>query len=255
MDAAALYRLIDDPSGLNADTLSGLASVVKEFPYFQAARMLYLKNLSMLSDSGFESELRRCSIMVADRKRLYRLIEGDKYFNFAISHESKDNGNDSFSLIDAFLSDHDEGGSDKHVDNPLLFQPSASSDYLFWSLSSKEESTDADDENRRLQGHDLIDSFIESEQQRLPGSGFPSREEALEAGMPESIRELDDDKRNQSLEDSCLTETLARIYIKQRRYEKALQIIKNLSLKYPEKNVYFADQIRFLEKLIINTKK
>jgi hypothetical protein len=26
-------------------------------------------------------------------------------------------------------------------------------------------------------------------------------------------------------------------------------------LKYPEKNVYFADQIRFLEKLIINTKK
>jgi len=25
-------------------------------------------------------------------------------------------------------------------------------------------------------------------------------------------------------------------------------------LKYPEKNAYFADQIRFLEKLIINTK-
>ena len=33
------------------------------------------------------------------------------------------------------------------------------------------------------------------------------------------------------------------------------EIIKNLNLKYPEKNVYFADQIRFLEKLIINTKK
>ncbi len=33
------------------------------------------------------------------------------------------------------------------------------------------------------------------------------------------------------------------------------KLIKNLSLKYPEKNVYFADQIRFLEKLIINTKK
>jgi len=26
-------------------------------------------------------------------------------------------------------------------------------------------------------------------------------------------------------------------------------------LKYPEKNAYFADQIRFLEKLIINTKQ
>jgi thioredoxin-like negative regulator of GroEL len=68
------------------------------------------------------------------------------------------------------------------------------------------------------------------------------------------VKDLDDEQ-SKSLEDSCLTETLARIYIKQKRYDKALQIIKNLSLKYPEKNVYFADQIRFLEKLIINTKK
>ena len=71
--------------------------------------------------------------------------------------------------------------------------------------------------------------------------------------LPESIRQLEEQPK--SLEESCLTETLARIYIKQRRYEKALQIIQNLRLKYPEKNSYFADQIRFLEKLIINTKK
>ena len=44
-------------------------------------------------------------------------------------------------------------------------------------------------------------------------------------------------------------------YVKQKRYDRALQIIKSLSLNYPEKNIYFADQIRFLEKLIINNKK
>ena len=64
-----------------------------------------------------------------------------------------------------------------------------------------------------------------------------------------------EDDQPKSLDDSYFTETLAHIYVKQKRYEKALQIIKNLNLKYPEKNVYFADQIRFLEKLIINTKK
>ncbi|MDY5978814.1 MAG: tetratricopeptide repeat protein, partial [Phocaeicola plebeius] len=32
------------------------------------------------------------------------------------------------------------------------------------------------------------------------------------------------------------------------------EIIKKLNLKYPKKNTYFADQIRFLEKLIINAK-
>ena len=50
------------------------------------------------------------------------------------------------------------------------------------------------------------------------------------------------------------TETLAKIYIKQGNYSKALEIISQLNLNYPKKNAYFADQIRFLEKLIINNK-
>ena len=48
------------------------------------------------------------------------------------------------------------------------------------------------------------------------------------------------------LDDSCFTETLAKIYIKQRRYDKALEIIKKLSLNYAKKNAYFEDQIRLL---------
>ena len=55
-------------------------------------------------------------------------------------------------------------------------------------------------------------------------------------------------------EESYFTETLSRIYIKQGRYEKALEIITQLNLNIPKKNAYFADQIRFLEKLIINNK-
>ena len=55
-------------------------------------------------------------------------------------------------------------------------------------------------------------------------------------------------------DDEFLTETLAKIYIKQGRYAKAIEIIRKLSLKNPKKNRYFADQIRFLEKLIINNK-
>ncbi|MDO4949750.1 MAG: hypothetical protein Q4E55_06240 [Bacteroidales bacterium] len=50
------------------------------------------------------------------------------------------------------------------------------------------------------------------------------------------------------------TENLARILIKQKRYSQALKIIKQIYLQNPQKNCYFADQIRFLEKLIINEK-
>ncbi len=63
----------------------------------------------------------------------------------------------------------------------------------------------------------------------------------------------DTDKKDDDSE--FLTETLAKIYIKQKKYDKALAIIKQLSLNYPKKSAYFADQIRFLEYLIINDKK
>ena len=55
-------------------------------------------------------------------------------------------------------------------------------------------------------------------------------------------------------DDTFLTETLAQIYIKQKKYEEALTIIKRLSLNFPKKSIYFADQIRFLEYLIYNDK-
>ena len=68
------------------------------------------------------------------------------------------------------------------------------------------------------------------------------------------VRQLKKQMKEEEEDDSCFTETLAKIYVKQQRYSKALEIIKKLSLKYPKKNAYFADQIRFLEKLIINAK-
>jgi thioredoxin-like negative regulator of GroEL len=49
--------------------------------------------------------------------------------------------------------------------------------------------------------------------------------------------------------------TLAKIYLKQKKYDRALEIIRKLSLVYPEKSIYFADQIRFLERLVIHPKK
>ena len=161
---------------------------------------------------------------------------------------------DAFSLIDAFLSNREE--EKPKTDASLLFQPSVSSDYIYWSLTKENGQVEEKEEEEevRLQHHDLIDSFIKNEEQRTPGSGLNLDMETTGAPVPGNLAELEENQ-HKPLDDSYFTETLAHIYVKQKRYEKALQIIKNLSLKYPEKNVYFADQIRFLEKLIINTKK
>ena len=253
--AARVFELMEEPSELTEGTLLELRRIVEDYPYFQVARMLYLKNLAVLNDMSFTLELEKMAIFLPDRKKLFQLIEGDKYgLNSRVEHEPDMRKEDTFSLIDAFLSNRNEEPEPKK-EASFLFQPSVSSDYMFWSLSKEEEEKPSgEDAENRLRHHDLIDSFIKNDQQRMPGSGLEIREETSRAETPESVKDLDDEQ-SKSLEDSCLTETLARIYIKQKRYDKALQIIKNLSLKYPEKNVYFADQIRFLEKLIINTKK
>ena len=47
-----------------------------------------------------------------------------------------------------------------------------------------------------------------------------------------------------------MTETLAKVYLQQNNYQKALQAYKILSLKYPEKSGFFADQIRAINKYI-----
>jgi ribosomal protein S18 len=52
-----------------------------------------------------------------------------------------------------------------------------------------------------------------------------------------------------AISDSLMTETLARIYLEQKNYDKAIQSYKILSLKYPEKSSFFADQIKLVEEL------
>ena len=52
--------------------------------------------------------------------------------------------------------------------------------------------------------------------------------------------------------DSLMTETLARIYLEQKNYDKAIQSYRILILKYPEKSSFFADQIKAVKQLQAN---
>ncbi len=257
MKASDLYRWIADPNLLAEASLAELEQEVEVYPYFHTARLLYLKKLALVGDNAFVSKLERFSPGITDRKQLFLLVEGEKYgLSLPEKREKGEEKDDAFSLIDAFLSGHQgiESHSQKvqsQVDT--LIQPSAATDYLHWLQSENEGMTVPSGEGK-LRHQDLIDSFLEEDERRLSGRGPHLKVKDGEAKEPldSTIKEPELPKPPGN---AYFTETLARIYVKQKRYEKALQIIRNLSLKYPEKNIYFADQIRFLEKLIINTKK
>ena len=51
-------------------------------------------------------------------------------------------------------------------------------------------------------------------------------------------------KTDQKIKDELITETLAKIYMKQEKYNKAIKAYEILSLKYPKKSSFFANQIK-----------
>ena len=247
MTSAELYQWIADPSLLNKSSLQELKQMVDDFPCFHAVRMLYLKNLAILDDVRLDRELKKMSIFVPDRRRLFMLIN-DTRFTVSGNKVKKQSGAEVKKTEDVF-----DLVLTKSAPAPV---PSVLvvSDYVNWLESNAEDLPSAEREESRFKHQDLIDSFIENESEHFSRRMDEPANEITENIEKEDEKSKIDITEKISLDDSYFTETLARVYINQKRFEKALEIIRVLSLKYPEKNIYFADQIRYLEK-IINIKK
>ena len=74
-----LYEWIKHPERLDRESLYELRSLLARYPYFQTARLLYLKTLVLLHDITFGEELRRAALYIADRRVLFSLVEGERY--------------------------------------------------------------------------------------------------------------------------------------------------------------------------------
>ncbi|MFH6772399.1 hypothetical protein [Gaetbulibacter aestuarii] len=89
--------------------------------------------------------------------------------------------------------------------------------------------------SERAKKFELIDKFISENPKITPSKNTSTKKNLAKAQMiqPEAL----------------MTETLARIYVEQKNYKKAIQSYKILSLKYPEKSSFFANQIKAVEQL------
>ncbi|TCD11694.1 hypothetical protein EZ449_05405 [Pedobacter frigidisoli] len=90
-------------------------------------------------------------------------------------------------------------------------------------------------EVKDAKGAEIIDKFLKEDP-------------TIKPPKPEQID--NENKAKKSAEDryDLVSETLAKIYIEQMLYHKAIDTYKKLSLKYPEKSGYFADLIQSIEK-------
>lgn len=242
-----IAELSRHPEQLNKETLLGLRELVAKYPYYQTARILLLRNLFLLHDAQFGEELRRAAFYLPDRKILFQMVEADNYEIKPAPQPLRPRPagvSRTVSLIDDFLRTADEPTT---APRRKPTAADATTDYAAFLLEMDDadtgEATDATHApNRSVQ---LIDGYMESS---------PSRPQLREEPTFKPEIEAEEEETDTVNDDGYLTMTLAKIYIKQQRYEKALEIIRKVSLNNPKKSAYFADQIRFLQKLIINNK-
>jgi len=221
MKAEQIFQYIQSPEKLNQETLPFLKELTQRHPAFEAGWILYLKNLKNINDSSFEQELINGAIRIQDRRKLYLFLNSKQ-----VESEQKETAVETVKTdeLDIFN---------------LIFAP----DYRIETAQKPEENSEEvtrsgnKDSEKKFR---LIDKFLEA-QPKMP---------AAKASGSDS--KMDGEEQNKDDHEDFVTETLASIYAQQGYYKKAIQIFEKLSLRNPEKSIYFAAQIEKIKSLMNN---
>ena len=232
-----LIDYIRRPELLDKQATAHLQDLTERYPYFHVARVLLLKALYQQHDTSFDHELKEAAILLPDRSTIFQLVEQRHYESeeprkhSSASSAEKDA---TSTLLDDFL-DTLPQESKPNRRHPV----DASVDYIGYLLQQGEiDAPDKEDAQMKL-----IDDFLDNGEGRIQLSNSPQ----------EQLNITEEDTQKES-ENEIITEIMAQIYIKQGKFQQAIEIIKRISANYPKKNRYFADQIRFLEKILANEK-
>lgn len=254
-----LPSLIAHPELLNNDTLAQLQDMVARFPCYQAARLLLVQNAYRTEDVSFMNEAEKAAVLLPNRGVLYDLTEG--YRNKEANRERCDRkaepagktGDDlTATVIDRYLF----GGSkpekkEKPVDPAAdymgyLSQLEAQSGVPYAPGASSPQKAEERDRTQVL-----LDSVVELGNDWFTRPALLQDEKPLPKNSQWETPTVADDVHDVA---DVYTETLANICMKQGRYERAIEILSHLNLNNPKKSAYFADKIRFLRKLAIDSK-
>ena len=219
----------------------------EQAPYCVLPALLYLKRCGV---KGNEDVLAQLAIIYPDRREL-ALMLGEDASAFASFNQPEELPEklDTITTIDRFLDNYGKTSPDEvEAISRAIFNPQP--DYAdVLAAQEKEEGgmmfTNGDSQD------ELINQFI-AEQMQLgeQAAQTPIANPVGEEEKAEIAEETIENPTNN--DDSMLSESLAKMYIARHKYSQALEIIERLSLKFPEKSIYFADQIRFLQKLVLN---
>jgi len=300
MNVADFTFLLQNPDKvLEPVQTNQLEDILKEYPYFQAARALHLKGLKNLNSFKYNNALKVTAACTADRDILFDYITSEVFLQNSIAdtisgktlplaekeilseevepnpdadthliddsedHPLPQTAKDADKILDPSLFESKDPEVDKYITakkkaeeelelgKPLPFTKREKHSFGEWlQLTSfksikrekKEYIEEMKDINFPLEEDilkkkkfELIDKFIENKPKIVPTENLTSNI---------NIKDSTTIDKNE-----LMTETLAKVYLEQKKYKKAIQAYKILSLKYPEKSSFFANRIKAVRKL------
>jgi tetratricopeptide (TPR) repeat protein len=221
MNSEQLISLIKNPKDINSQDINALDSLLLEYPYFSGGQLLLAKGLLNTESIRYNRQLKKAAVYSLDRKKLFSLITLNK---------SKQNQKDVPAIKE--IVKHEE--ADLELGKPLEFDENESHSFSEWMALTKVKKIKR---TTKEKPSDLIDIFIDKK------IGVSKQKKAA------FFKAVDVAKESLIENNNLVTPTLAKVYLEQGHYNKAISAYEKLILKYPEKNSFFANQIKLINKL------
>ena len=264
MNVTDYTYLINKPDAINEKQTEALSHVLEDFPYFQSARALRLKGLYNQNSFKYNQALKVTAAHTTDRTVLFDFITSGTFTAIQKGYYDKKvlelldiNVVDSEVIATATIeinenlesgmvtSTTDEETTETklaeeklEIGKPLDFSTNEKHSFQEWLQLSRiqpivrenqEKSGTASLNETQKKKLELINKFIETNP-KIPAVKNETTSNAT----------FDLNKEDHSM---LMTETLAKVYLEQKKYQKAIQAYEILILKYPEKISFFADRI------------
>ena len=224
------------------------ARLIKAHPFFTLPALMALKHSDTSADDRRQL-MTTLAINAGDRAQLMKLVDSDSREWLDFYPPQPDPTKNTIDTIDTFLETygHTNPEEDALLER-LIFNPTP--DYS--SVLEQEQAGSGDSIPATPTGDDQIDrinSFIAKNREK-EGIITPVATPVAAAPKPQKPAHAHKNHAPEPEPDTPLAESLARIYIKQKKYDKAYELLSKLNESHTGRRRYYADSLRFLGKVM-----